>query len=96
MGISKGEKGREGEGKGFADLSDAEKKLVQEITKNSLLGTVSIGVASYQSGDTKDTLKKRADEALYFAKASGRNAVCNARELEKIGSEEKESLKKNF
>jgi|GEM_PF-3167284 len=94
MGISKGEKGKEGESKGFADLSDAEKKLVQEITKDSLLGTVSIGVASYQSGDSKDTLKKRADEALYFAKASGRNTVCNAKGLEELGGQDKEAWQK--
>jgi diguanylate cyclase (GGDEF)-like protein len=41
--------------------------------------TLSIGVASYQSGDTVETLLRAADEALYRAKGT-RNAVCFARD----------------
>lgn len=37
--------------------------------------TASFGVAEYQPGDTVETLTKRADEALYRAKAQGRNLV---------------------
>lgn len=37
--------------------------------------TVSIGVATLQTGDDADTLLARADEQLYKAKASGRNCV---------------------
>ena len=37
--------------------------------------TASFGVAAYHDGDTPETLLKRADEALYKAKASGRNRV---------------------
>jgi len=37
--------------------------------------TVSIGVAASLAGDTPDSLLKRADEALYEAKAHGRNQV---------------------
>ncbi len=38
--------------------------------------TVSIGVAEYQAaGDTPESILKRADEALYKAKRSGRNRV---------------------
>lgn len=37
--------------------------------------SVSIGVAEFQSGDTPDSILRRADEALYRAKAAGRNRV---------------------
>jgi diguanylate cyclase (GGDEF)-like protein len=37
--------------------------------------TASFGVAEYQPGDTVATLTKRVDEALYRAKAKGRNLV---------------------
>ena len=37
--------------------------------------TVSIGVATIQTGDDVDTLLSRADEQLYIAKAAGKNCV---------------------
>jgi len=37
--------------------------------------TISLGVAQWQPGDTVDSLIHRADEALYRAKAGGRNRV---------------------
>lgn len=37
--------------------------------------TASFGVATYQRGDTLETLFDRADQALYAAKAAGRNVV---------------------
>jgi diguanylate cyclase (GGDEF)-like protein len=37
--------------------------------------TVSIGAALVQPGDTMETLLKRADQAMYESKASGRNRV---------------------
>ncbi len=41
--------------------------------------TISIGIASVQSkDDTVQNMLKRADEALYGAKASGRNKVVSA------------------
>lgn len=37
--------------------------------------TASLGVAEHEPGDTRKSLVKRADEALYAAKAAGRNCV---------------------
>ncbi len=38
--------------------------------------TVSIGIAAFTAGDTPLSLFVRADEALYQAKAAGRNRIC--------------------
>jgi len=44
--------------------------------KELLTATISIGVAATSgASDTPDALLKRADEALYEAKAAGRNKV---------------------
>jgi diguanylate cyclase (GGDEF)-like protein/PAS domain S-box-containing protein len=37
--------------------------------------TISLGVASFRSDDNKNSIVKRADEALYVAKRNGRNRV---------------------
>ncbi|MCF8198484.1 MAG: diguanylate cyclase [Sulfuritalea sp.] len=37
--------------------------------------TISLGLASYQTGDSIETLMERADKALYMAKSGGRNRV---------------------
>jgi diguanylate cyclase (GGDEF)-like protein len=37
--------------------------------------TVSIGVAEFAEGETAETILRRADEALYAAKADGRNML---------------------
>lgn len=43
-----------------------------------LVVTVSAGVAAYQAGDSMKSLLQRADDALYQAKAQGRNRVVAA------------------
>jgi PleD family two-component response regulator len=40
--------------------------------------TLSIGVATGEPGDTLESLRHRADEALYDAKDAGRNRVALA------------------
>ena len=50
-----------------------EVKTVHNIDYHNI--TCSFGVASFELGDTKDSLMKKADEALYKAKRGGRNRV---------------------
>jgi diguanylate cyclase (GGDEF)-like protein len=52
------------------------RKLIQN-THHNLVGeiTVSFGLTEYKDGDTIESMLARADEALYKAKASGRNCV---------------------
>ena len=38
--------------------------------------TLSIGITSFVPGDTVETIFKRADDALYEAKTSGKNKIC--------------------
>jgi two-component system, cell cycle response regulator len=45
-----------------------------------LTQTVSIGIATWNGRESPEALQKRADEAMYFAKQSGRNRVELARE----------------
>jgi diguanylate cyclase (GGDEF)-like protein len=40
--------------------------------------TVSIGIATLHDGETTAALLKRADAAMYAAKAAGRNRVVHA------------------
>jgi diguanylate cyclase (GGDEF)-like protein len=42
---------------------------------STLMITLSVGLAEYSAGDTIDSLKERADNALYEAKRLGRNRV---------------------
>ena len=51
--------------------------ICKRISQSSVTGTttVSIGIATLDDNDNKDTLYKRADEALYLSKEQGRNRV---------------------
>ncbi len=49
--------------------------------------TVSIGIATVHTGDDRESLLRRADEALYAAKHAGRNCIClhNGNGCERVG-----------
>lgn len=59
------------------ELEKLVKKLQRNINKITILDlpkiTVSYGVTAYKEGDRDESLFKRADNALYVAKESGRN-----------------------
>ena len=64
------------------DLEKAKRvgeEICKRISQIHILGTtkvtVSIGIAKLDTNDNKDTLYKRADEALYLSKKQGRNIV---------------------
>jgi len=64
------------------DLEKAKRvgeEICKRISQSHILGTtkvtVSIGIAKLDTNDNKDTLYKRADEALYLSKKQGRNIV---------------------
>lgn len=52
---------------------------------NRLLITFSAGVAQYQPGESQESLFKRTDEALYFAKRNGKNQIVAAEEAVSAG-----------
>ena len=58
---------------------------------HSLKVTISVGVSEFLAEDTSETLLKKADEALYEAKRTGRNKVVT---LEKIPAEQPEQPEK--
>lgn len=62
--------------RGAADLAE---RLRQTVARRPFEGvgtvTISLGVATYEAGETVERLERRVDEALYAAKAAGRNRV---------------------
>ncbi|MEZ5838915.1 MAG: diguanylate cyclase [Hyphomicrobiales bacterium] len=69
-----------------ADKADKIRKKVEALEIATEIGTLtltcSFGVAGREPGESSGTLTKRADEALYAAKHSGRNRVAKASLLE--------------
>lgn len=51
-------------------------RLEIPVSEESLLLTVSIGIAMRREGDDLESLVDRADQAMYDAKLGGRNRVC--------------------
>lgn len=51
------------------------RRAVEAHPLEGLAITLSIGVTQYRSGDTRETLMQRADDALYAAKRTGRNRI---------------------
>jgi polar amino acid transport system substrate-binding protein len=61
---------------GIKELSENLRRYIQNhnfLEKEQI--TVSFGISIYESNDTIDSILKRADDALYDAKNSGRNKV---------------------
>ncbi len=67
-----------------------ETRKLHKRSTNEDLGriTISIGVASFRSGDTDEMLIERADSALYAAKRAGRNKVVDENSELLINKEE--------
>lgn len=57
-------------------IAEEKRKLIEQYCfANNLKVTCSFGVASMEKGDDKESILKKADDALYGAKNSGRNCV---------------------
>lgn len=63
------------------NISDTRYSMDDEKAGHVLSITVSIGISSFQAGDTAKTLIDRADQALYIAKRTGKNRVVSENEL---------------
>lgn len=62
----------------FEVLSRIRRNLTKKFflhDNNRLLITFSAGIAQFQSGETQESIFKRADEALYRAKNAGKNQI---------------------
>lgn len=61
-------------------LAERIREFIAEDMTPSL--TLSIGISQYQNGEEPDAILKRADDALYLAKAQGRNRTVNSDQTE--------------
>ncbi|MDX1634768.1 MAG: GGDEF domain-containing protein [Marinobacter sp.] len=64
---------------------------VVEFEGQALAATISAGVATILGAESIDRLLQRADDALYKAKTSGRNTVCDGEALDSPGQPVSES-----
>jgi len=62
-------------------ISDTRYSLEDVRAGHVLSITVSIGISTYQEGDTAKTVIDRSDEALYIAKRTGKNRVVSENEI---------------
>jgi diguanylate cyclase len=59
----------------FADIVGTIGSACRPLVNGSPTPSVSVGIAEYSAGDTAESLQKRADQALYEAKRSGKGRV---------------------
>ena len=59
----------------FANVLQEEQADVSSSQINNLTVTCSFGVSEFLKDDLKETIMKRADDALYLSKGNGRNQV---------------------
>ncbi|KWT86787.1 diguanylate cyclase [Candidatus Magnetominusculus xianensis] len=55
--------------------------LGEKFGDQKLSFTISVGISTFQKGDTVKTVTERADNALYLAKKTGKNKVVTEKEL---------------
>lgn len=58
-------------------IAEKLRKVIENSIIEDLNITSSLGVAQFKENDNSETLFKRADDALYEAKQTGRNRVCS-------------------
>ena len=59
----------------FAAIASAVERACRVFVPEGMASSISIGIAERSAGDTLESLQKRADEALYQAKKSGKGRL---------------------